>query len=723
MRSCKRLSRSILDPPAIALVVAAQFLFAPPSLAASTWSFSKDERGSHPHTMKGTGELIVDLSALPAGARIVRARLFLDQDARARRQGRLEPVLVRAAGAPLRLVGPRYDLFDATDAVKEAEGKLAIQIESLPGHYAGAARLDVTGDFPAATPSPPVRNLRAWHVNGQTFLTWTYPEGVDFQEDLLLSSVPIVRKNRRLQFRIYRSEKPITAENLLGAEFVDEVDELTGWNETLPGMYPAVDPALVRYVVEDGGEPLPPNAGVYVLSVPEKRKSYYAVSMAENGAEDFSVVSDQNATREALEESTGPGVYVLQRTDKPEQFHFIQGATLLYFVRWESPPTSNLPSQAHNYLVALPPGFKKGAPAGLHLHCWGGNLEGGYGWWYAAGKGAVLLSTNEVPYDWWTGYHEAWDTRRSWKEGVVVDYTQRRLLAFADWAAERFELDKTRWFVGGVSMGGSGATSLAIRHPERFAWATSWVGVHSPARSPRFQGSYEEVFGPLEARLPSSAGPPAFDWFDNRWFTERNVQKDFPILCFANGKNDDAIGWAQAVDFWRALQEARQPHVFVWGQGGHGQRAALPGPKIDQREPSLEWATNRTLPVFTRSTLDDDPGGGDPASGAPDGQSNLYLYWVTSPKAVVDEADRWSMVLRVHPEAPRERAEVDVTPRRCQAFRPAPGSRVDFRVEEPGARRLLKEGSIEVDKYGLATVPKVPITRRGVRLILDAGKN
>jgi len=40
------------------------------------------------------------------------------------------------------------------------------------------------------------------------------------------------------------------------------------------------------------------------------------------------------------------------------------------------------------------------------LHCWGGSLNGGYGWWYQAEQGHLLLASNQVPYDWWTGYHE-----------------------------------------------------------------------------------------------------------------------------------------------------------------------------------------------------------------------------------------------------------------------------------------------------------------------------
>ena len=43
---------------------------------------------------------------------------------------------------------------------------------------------------------------------------------------------------------------------------------------------------------------------------------------------------------------------------------------------------------------------------GIHLHCWGGSLNGGYGWWYQAEQGHLLIASNQIPYDWWTGYHE-----------------------------------------------------------------------------------------------------------------------------------------------------------------------------------------------------------------------------------------------------------------------------------------------------------------------------
>ena len=86
---------------------------------------------------------------------------------------------------------------------------------------------------------------------------------------------------------------------------------------------------------------------------------------------------------------------------------------------------------------------------------------------------------------------------------------------------------------------------------------------------------------------------------------------------FANGKNDTAIGWSQAHEFWKALQETRRPHVFRWGQAGHGQRALLPGDDPGERELGVDVRLDQTLPAFTRCCLDYNPGDGDPLkSGA-----------------------------------------------------------------------------------------------------------
>ena len=304
---------------------------------------------------------------------------------------------------------------------------------------------------------------------------------------------------------------------------------------------------------------------------------------------------------------------VLQRTSS-ETLQYVAGGTLRYYTRWESGENSSVAGKPFDYLVALPPRVRYPAPVGLHLHAWGGSLKSELGWWFNAEKGAVLVSSNQEPYDWWTGYHEhrgrrALKTPADWKAGVIRPYSQKRMLSFVDWLATVMQLDLSRMFVAGVSMGGSGAIMLALRQPSRIAWTVSWVGVHVPRKSPQFVSAYELVYGKPEWKVLFEDGTPVWDYFDDVQYLRRHPDKDVGFITFANGKTDGAIGWAPAVEFFRALQETRQPHMFVWGQLGHGQRAQMPANGGERIMP-LDLRTNQSLPAFTRCSLDDDPGTG-----------------------------------------------------------------------------------------------------------------
>jgi hypothetical protein len=272
-------------------------------------------------------------------------------------------------------------------------------------------------------------------------------------------------------------------------------------------------------------------------------------------------------------------------------------------------------------------------------------------------------------------------------------------------------------------MGGSGSPNLGIRRADRVAWTVSWVGVHTPSRSPQFRASYERVYGSLDWKLPYQDGKTAaFDHFDDAGWLRRNPGADTPLICFANGKNDGGIGWAQARDFWRALQETRRPHVFVWGQAGHSQRAMLPGAVPGERELGLDVRLDRTLPAFTNGSLDGKPGSGDPEDGDPEGQSNLHLVWDTSDEAIVDEEGRWSLVLHVNRKAPADEGVADVTPRRCRKFKPKPGTKVAWWNRALAGDRDFQSGEVTADEWGLVTVPQVRVRRGGSRLILEIKK-
>ena len=429
-----------------------------------------------------------------------------------------------------------------------------------------------------------------------------------------------------------------------------------------------------------------------------------------------SLIMSGNSLATAIAEDLGEGVPVLQWTQRPAIFQYVERPTLHFYVRWEPPGNSNIPGRPFDYLVAIPPGVRLPALIGIHMHSWGGSMTGDYGWWFNAEKGAVLVSSNEFPYDWWTGYHELYGkrplkTQADWQAGVVRPYTQRRLLAFVDWIGTTMPIDRSRVFAAGISMGGSGSIMLAIRNPERIAWTVSWVGIHVPHQSPQFKSSYELVYGPPDWAVRYEDGTPVWDYFNYVWYLRRYPGRDVGFISFSNGRNDYAIGWAAAIEFLRALQETRQPHSFWWGMDGHGQRAYMPATN-GQRVMTLDLRTDQSLPAFTRGTLDDDPGNGTADSGAPQGNVNGYLTW--KPETIIDDVNRWSIVIALIEQSPRATAAVDVTPRRLQRFKLKPGDRVEWTNVMPSAPE--QKGVVVADQWGLITVPQVQVARAGSRL-------
>ncbi len=566
-----------------------------------------------------------------------------------------------------------------------------------------------------------VSGLRAVHRDGQTFLTWKEVEPTFAGDEATVAELRRLRKDLegKVRYRVRRAPRPIAA--LDGLEPIGECGPLTGWDLDLPGEDPKPDEKARRFVVEEGAAPVPPRTAVFVRNAPAAGEAWYAVTVVSDGTEDRRVAP--GTVVGPVRETVGDGPFVLQRVERPKEFQYIAGPALHFFVRWEAPPRSSVPGRPFDYLVAIPPKLARPAPVGIHLHCWGGSLTGGYGWWYDAEEGAILIATNQVPYDWWTGYHERLftgarpESAADWRAGVVRPFTQTRLLAFLDWVATRWEVDPSRTFVAGSSMGGSGAPMLAIRFPERIAWAVSWVGVHVPADSPQFRSSYENVWGKPEIGVKFEDGTPVWEHFDDAANLRKHPEAEVGFITFSNGKNDGAIGWPQAVAFRRALEETRRPYIFTWGQGGHGERARMPKDGGERINP-IDVRTDRSLPAFSRSTLDDDPGDGDPRVGAPAGQANLHLFWET--EGAIDEPGRWEMTVGVTAKAPRDGCFVDLTPRRCRRFRPKPGERLRWTDTDLAAGREVASGEAVADALGLVTVPQAAVGKGKNRIRIAA---
>ncbi len=603
-----------------------------------------------------------------------------------------------------------------------------------------AGCLDFVLLLAVAPAGPQVTSLQVRHRAGQTFITWKEVDSplVDDQiDDAGVRGLVRELDDGKLRYRIYRSGEPIRS--LEGLAVLAEVRPLSCWNIDYYGLYAKKGEPAVRYVIADGAEPLPVGTGLYVHNpaLPagaESAKAYYVVTVVEDGTEN-TALGESNATAAPVVETRGQGVPVLQRIVKPESFAYIDKPELHYYVRWEAPPNSSVENRPIDYLVAVPPNIAaRPTPVGLHLHCWGGSLNGGYGWWYHYGElgTTYLISSNQVPYDWWTGYHELYYSGRPdeqrWKQGVVRPYTTTRMLSFLDWAAEKYQLDLNRVFAAGSSMGGSGAPMFAIRYPGRIAWAIGWVGVHDPGNTPQFTGSYERVYGKRSWGIRYEDGTPVFEYYKDAAFLLKYPEKEIGFVTWSNAKNDGGIGWPQAVEFFRAMQRSRRPHIFVWGLAGHGQRASMPAGG-GQRVMPIDIRLDQSIPAFTDCSLDDDPGTArrlprprevrigkearrDPFDGDSAGQANLYLYWRT--EDVVEQAGRWEMTVGLTDQAPQDKCSVDITPRRLQNFRVRPGQTYNWTNSAGG--KLLQAGRATADRWGLVTLEDVIVTKRQNRI-------
>jgi pimeloyl-ACP methyl ester carboxylesterase len=721
------------------------------------------------------GIYTVDLSGIPKGATIFRAELMLGGRKRFNKPS-TNATKVYEAGKPdavFPLVGPAFRSLDALPAVraahKEARAlkiKAEVTLQGLTG-----LEVSYVGGKPE-TSIPVVTNVKVTHRKGQSLITFTEPSLENFPEFKTGSEVSAFKKkfaekHTGLRFHIWRSEERITPKTIQKAVLVNRVGPFTAWNSTYhQGSTGKAKP--LRYRVTDDGDPVAWGTGIYAHNPQKAGQAWYAVTVAVNGQEDLTALSDKN-TFGPVDEVVGQGVPILQwieRIPAGKSWQYRTGPlTRLIYTRWEAWPHSSTPSKPIDYVVAmgadpLPEtmprdGNRKAwrvepAPVGLHLHCWGGSLNGGYGWWYNANKGAVLIASNQIPYDWWTGYHEANGTCKTFGDGHVYPFTMNRVLGFLDWATTQWKeapeivrkdwrkLDLTRVFTAGSSMGGSGAPMYAIRYGDRIASATGWVGVHVPLLSPTFKGSYEGNYGRETAANTMPDGKTkAWDYFSDVWWMRNHIGEDTGLIIASNGKNDGGIGWKQAYLFARTLQETRRPHAYNWGMSGHGTRTMFgSGIPIDVR-------TDCSLPAFSNCTLDDDIGTGKlkskeeiaaekakqqeevkagkrkkvdvcPTDGKPIGAYNAYLRWDTD--AIVDKKDGWEMTVFLTGAAPKAECRVDLTPRRLQQLKTTKDSKFSYTVTSMEDETVLAQGTVTADEYDLITLKQIPVSKAKARV-------
>ena len=693
-------------------------------------------RVQHPNSLvyevSPEGTLLrVDLSALPQQTKVYRARLFFFRPGRYGSAFEVVPVRrtpkgkggkLQPAGNALQLAPPHYRWFDATEAVRgwlKAGTRVGlVLLRKAPRFDEKATYLEIAYEGQLKSPPPPVTGVQAFCRSGQVFITFreiqkiaggkeqvTWGElgrwfaGINYEG-------PVPRDDAsEVRYRIYQLNRPITAATIGQARLIGEVP---GGSEYNTRLVPRGDfikrrsKAVAQRLAVKPAEPLPPGTGLFVHTVRRSGKWYYAVVSAVNGVE--------NTVRLSAANATGP---VVQRPAPPQPVLQRELITKLrdgksYHERWYSywavPPQAPRPLRYDLAVGFCPQSMTHPAPLTITRgHTWGPNPEMPRP---AARKGVVMSISTDQPNGFWTGTNDARDTLKGIGQGTWRPFTHNRQEALIRWAVKTWDIDE-RQIIAAIGAWGM----WELKRGDLYAYIHGW-GMPEVTKGFQCWNWARGAWGPPEAYADRPAGENPYVLQDyTRWVLE-NPGKELPYFHIHTGwgAHFTEMGWPPFPRFVRAMIDTRRAFCM---QSQAVAKAIDDGTIVIRRD--------RSLPAFGNCSLDDNIGEGDLRSGRPFGQINGYLLW--DGQSIVDEPALWEATVWLYGgdahgrrAAPLESCTVDLTPRRCQRFKPAPGQRLTWTNVSAANGRIVQSGEATADELGLVTIRGLVVTKARHRI-------
>lgn len=544
----------------------------------------------------------------------------------------------------------------------------------------------ITATHAAFGGEPEVRDIRAVHRHGQTFVTW--------------KDVAEGEAGAKFRYSLYRSPQPITADNLKGAElcFHGVFNNSARLFGSAFNMKDRLNSAKPYSIIETGGKPLPEWSGLAVHTVRKPGKTYYAVLATDDKFSPVSkIVAGKSATTDAIDETVAP-IQPIKLYDSKSRGIY-------------SPQTSITGKKGLPLRIELHASQGQGGGAGEYgdYYLYFANAEMGYrdglpgvfsveerrektgNYLLLRGREAIEHpSGTRAMETYWFGYlcvpqHAKHDEPRAYP------FTERRQEWISDWVTKHYAADPEHVTVSGGSMGAWGSTTYALRHPERFA------AVYPNRPRTRQRGL------PSLVTLPGKGKQVLLDDGKTDYYTRMDMVKfaeehsaDLPFFGWCCGRRDGFASWQEQIDMVKAMASARHGFAFAWNDGDH-YTGSFPMSKVSKYYPPEKFARNVSYPAFSNSSIDQNLGNGDPKDGDLEGGINLGFIW----KDIVDEERRWSV--RLSNDLAKGPMTVDVTPRRCQQFKVAAGSEVSWSTSA-GAK-----GKATADAAGRVTIPRVEL--------------
>lgn len=553
-------------------------------------------------------------------------------------------------------------------------------LRSLP-----VALLALTFIGPSSGAELEVTGIRVLHRHGQTFVTW--------------KDVAEGEAGAKYRYSLYRSNQPITADNLAQAELcyhgvLNNSARLFG---TAFNMKDRLDATKPTATLHEEARPLPMWSGLVVHMVRRNGSAYYAVVATDDQhLARTQVVPGRSATLQPTEEKIAPiqpiklydsqarGIYSPQTWITGQR-----GLPLQVELHGSQGQGGGAGDYGDYYLYfgTREMGWRDGLPGVFSVQERRSKL----------GNHLLLFSRDAIEHPsglraletYWFGYHCV-PAGADHREPRAYPYTETRMLWIIDWVRQRYHADPERITAGGGSMGAWGSTTFAFRQAELFAA----VYPNRPRTRQKALPSFSTGNKAQDAKMPDGRSP-YLDRMDMVKFASEHPG-DLPFYAWCCGRRDGFASWQEQIDMVKALSAARHGFAFAWNNGDHSS-GAQPMEKVRKYYPAEKFARNRSYPAFRNSSIDQQLGNGDPSDGDLEGGINLGFLW----KDVKDEAGTWSV--RLANDLAKADMTVDVTPRRCQKFKIPAKAEVRWRTSTG------ESGTLAADVDGRVTIPRLKL--------------
>jgi len=555
-----------------------------------------------------------------------------------------------------------------------------------------------------------VTGIRADFRDGQTFVTWDNLPGSGWLYHVYSSSIPIV--------------------DLGSLDYATELAQV-GDRSAVDARISTLLGQTLTYRIAPDQPPLPCSRGLFVATPTIGALTYYAVVAQLIGMTgDYTVLRGANATPTPVLEQVQRPRPVWQRTlTRPPGEDYVLWTTNVGTSDFRA--MCNLPGWA--YHVGIIRGERGGALV-LGGHGRGGSFLNSLHGTGVGGEWVMSIDDHLPTADmssFYFGYEAGYDLEQPYNGvrapgGVVVDYTEQRVMYLLQWANREIPYDPHRVYAMGGSMGGSFAFFLAWHHPDLIAGSLAVIPklccAYTPDSYVGFRESMNRMWGTPSLDLPTTAGLRVFQWMDGREQARLQRHRGSAPIIGTCGTADVSVGWGEKVAYFQALESLNAGGVWYWdGSDHYTPLDQSPWYPVMAGNMLYKYRNDMSYPAFAHCSTDGNFGNGAPATADPLGQINANADY--DENTIQDESLEWSLSLRTRGLQTRTATypapaslTVDVTPRRLQQFLVAQSVSYRWEVRRLADGSIIQSGEATPDQDAVLTIPQVHVLADGVRL-------